>query len=209
MTNTQPTSDWFPADDEPTNSSSALENQQRGPLSVNHGSEYWTEPSHEEQKRAQGWVGDVPAASWFRRVGACAIDYALPFVAVPFVLVNVFQMSTTSSVLICFIVALVNTGFYRNSYGQSLGKQIFGIQVVRAVTYEGGGQALVAPSAARNLYRAVLHLLDALPLNIGFLWPLVDRYNRTWADAFGHIVHIRPRQIEQLPSAPPSSIDLI
>ena len=58
--------------------------------------------------------------------------------------------------------------------GWSLGRALFGIRVTRR---DGGEVGLW-----RLLARDLAHLLDTLPLFIGWLWPLWDRRRRTFAD---------------------------
>lgn len=60
--------------------------------------------------------------------------------------------------------------------GQSYGKHLMRVAVVRASTGEPG------IGVARSLARQVAKLLSAAPLGIGFLWMLVDPERRTWHD---------------------------
>lgn len=68
--------------------------------------------------------------------------------------------------------------------GQTPGKKIVGIRLLR----EFDGAAL---GFGRAFGRRWLHLLDAFPCALGFLWPLWDDKNQTWADKMVHTVVIR------------------
>lgn len=59
--------------------------------------------------------------------------------------------------------------------GYSLGRRVFGIAVVA-----GGAGRAVGPW--RLLLRDLAHLLDTVPLLLGWLWPLLDSRGRTFAD---------------------------
>jgi uncharacterized RDD family membrane protein YckC len=59
--------------------------------------------------------------------------------------------------------------------GQTLGKSWLRVRVVRG----DDGSLLGAPMTAM---RAVAHIVDAIPLFLGFLWPLWDRRGQTFAD---------------------------
>lgn len=58
--------------------------------------------------------------------------------------------------------------------GWTLGRSVFGIAVV-----DRDGRR---PDSWRLLLREVAHLLDTLPLFLGWLWPLIDGRGRTFAD---------------------------
>jgi len=58
--------------------------------------------------------------------------------------------------------------------GWSLGRSLFGIRVVHADGRQPGPWLLLGRDAA--------HLLDTVPLLLGWLWPLIDARRRTFAD---------------------------
>lgn len=68
--------------------------------------------------------------------------------------------------------------------GQSPGKRRLGIRLERADTGTpiGFGQAIV---------RRLVHILDALPCYLGFLWPLWDERRQTFADKVTATVVVR------------------
>jgi uncharacterized RDD family membrane protein YckC len=78
-------------------------------------------------------------------------------------------------VLVIAVSAVWNTVFRQGATGQSLGKRAARIRLVG----ESSGQPI---GAGRTLVRQVAHLLDALPLHVGYLWPLWDERRQTFAD---------------------------
>ena len=65
--------------------------------------------------------------------------------------------------------------------GQSIGKKQAGIRLLR----ESDGQVI---GGGLGIGRYFLHILDALPCYIGFLWPLWDAKKQTFADKILHTV---------------------
>lgn len=125
----------------------------------------------------------VGRASFGRRAGAHLIDTGVPVLGLlviaralaryhyslaPFVLAAL-------GVLVVLAFAMWNTLFRQGATGQSLGKRATGIRLVgeRSAQPIGFGRAVV---------RQVAHLLDALPLHLGYLWPLWDERRQTFAD---------------------------
>jgi uncharacterized RDD family membrane protein YckC len=125
------------------------------------------------QPMSSGWQGP-PLASWGLRVQSSFIDYfALALLAT---LVR-FTISSTLGTLIS--LAAIVWGLY-NAYqsgetGQSYGKKIAGTRLLR----EQDGQVLGGGLA---IGRYFLHILDAIPCYLGFLWPLWDGKKQTFAD---------------------------
>jgi Mce-associated membrane protein len=127
-----------------------------------------------------------PHASWGRRCGAIALDY-LPGLAAfaTLVLVGitapvrgwVWWTIWVAAGLVVF-ATLANRIVLPTVKGFSLGRAVAGIRVVRA---EGG-----EPGVVRLLLRELAHLLDTAAVFIGWLWPLWDKNNRTFADLLTH-----------------------
>ena len=128
-----------------------------------------------------------PLAGWGARVGSLALD-VMPLVAVLatmallawatpvfgwqwWIFVAVASAATASTV--------VNRTVLPARTGWTLGRAVRGIRVVRADQAGGVGQR---PGTGRLLVRDVAHLLDTPAMLIGWLWPLWDRRNRTFAD---------------------------
>jgi len=128
-------------------------------------------------------------ASWGARVGASIID-AIPNIVVFILMAVAFGTSDTSGgsasfqlsgagAAIYYLFAIgwliYNLLYLQGSTGQSIGKRVLGIAVYKAGTSEPLGAGL-------TFVRQIVHVVDAAPCLIGFLWPLWDSENRTFAD---------------------------
>ena len=123
-----------------------------------------------------------PVASWPSRAGAFALDvlFGVGVVAVLFLVALtsplygwLWWLSIVVGGLVFLLIAL-NRLLVPAITGWSLGRALFGIAVVR----RGGGR----PGPWLLLARDGAHLLDTAALFIGWLWPLWDSRNRTFAD---------------------------
>ena len=123
-----------------------------------------------------------PVASWLSRAGAFALDvlFGVGVVAVLFLVALtaplygwLWWLSLVVGGLVFLLIAL-NRLLVPAITGWSLGRALFGIAVVR----RGGGR----PGPWLLLARDGAHLLDTAALFIGWLWPLWDSRNRTFAD---------------------------
>ncbi len=73
------------------------------------------------------------------------------------------------------LVVLVVYGYMTGSTGQTPGRRIVGVKVLKIAD----GQVL---GAGLGIARQFCHILDALPILLGFFWPLWDKKNQTFAD---------------------------
>ncbi|MGH3487006.1 MAG: RDD family protein, partial [Actinopolymorphaceae bacterium] len=96
-----------------------------------------------------------------------------------------------SGQILPLILSLVSLGLgiwniciRQGSTGQSVGKQVLGLKLVR----ESDGQPIGAGMA---FVRAICHVLDALACYVGFLWPLWDQKRQTFADKIMSTLVIR------------------
>ena len=123
-----------------------------------------------------------PLASWGARAGALCLDVLLgvgvlavlaPLVwaATPFTPLWWVYMGVAAAVV---LLVLANRWLLPTTTGWTLGRALFGIRVVRR---DGVGAGFV-----RLLARDIAHLLDTCALFLGWLWPLWDSRNRTFAD---------------------------
>ena len=82
------------------------------------------------------------------------------------------------------LALVVLLGVITGIKGQTPGRQLMKISVVKEVdgTFLGAGAGVA---------RVFLHILDALPLLLGFLWPIWDKKNQTFADKIMKSVVIR------------------
>lgn len=145
---------------------------------------------------------------WRKRVLAFQIDQA--FVA-PFVLVGLVLLfkGTNHHVNVWYLFAAISSltygmmvGFYNRCVmmgltGQSWGKKFVGIRLVSEATEQpiGVGNAIV---------REMAHVIDLIPLGLGYLLPIADRKRQTGADKItGAVVvdtarNITSRQLDDI-----------
>lgn len=141
---------------------------------------------------------NVQLASWGARVGATLIDGLIMTPLFIIGLVVLFSTVTPATydadgnlvtlggptgtgvavLLLCYLLAFVFNlwQLYRQgTTGQTIGKKTVGIRVLKQSTMQptGFGGAFV---------RSLAHIIDALPCYVGFLAPLWDSNNRTFAD---------------------------
>lgn len=120
-------------------------------------------------------------AGWWARAGAFGIDVLLGAAVVSALLLVGWSSQSgwlrwgclVPAAVVVIAVAL-NRVVLPAITGWSLGRAVFGIAVV-----DRDGSPMVP---WRLLLRDAAHLLDTLPLFLGWLWPLVDRCGRTFAD---------------------------
>ncbi|GAB0106280.1 hypothetical protein JMUB6875_52640 [Nocardia sp. JMUB6875] len=145
-----------------------------------------------------------PYASWILRVGGYLIDalivgvpaaifYGIGFAVGSKDMDCVTDSTDTSYSTSCsgglsaggFVLILIGAaialfgGLYllymQGKTGQTPGKKIVGIKVVR----EADGQPL---GFGMTIVRQLCHIVDSLPCDIGWLWPLWDAKRQTFAD---------------------------
>ena len=123
-----------------------------------------------------------PLASWPGRVGAFAVDVLLGTAVIATLALVALTTPQrgwlwwvfTAAAALTLVAMLVNRWLLPTITGFSLGRALLGI----AVRKPDGSPVGVS----RLLARDVAHLLDTAALFIGWLWPLWDRRNRTFAD---------------------------
>ena len=119
------------------------------------------------------WAGP-PLASWGERAVSYLIDYLGPALVAGFI-----QFSVSYSLGTLLWLAALAWGLY-NAYlggqtGQSTGKKQAGLRLLR----EQDGQVI---GGGLGIGRFFLHIVDAIPCYVGFLWPLWDAKKQTFAD---------------------------
>src|SRR5687768_9422034 len=144
-----------------------------------------------------------PLASWGDRVVATLIDAAAVlagYIVVWLLALIIGIVSDALGTLVLVLGYLVLSvysfylGYLEGETGQSPGKAITGLKVVRATDGQliGGGMGIV---------RKLAHILDGICL-IGYLFPLFDPMKQTFADKIMTTVVLRDQQKR------PFSIDL-
>jgi Mce-associated membrane protein len=136
-------------------------------------------------------------ASWLARAGAFAIDMLMPLGVVA--AIALVALSTARgdwlwwvAVSACGVVILligVNRLLLPAITGWSLGRALFGIRVVKRDGSTAGPWRL--------LVREIAHVLDTAALLVGWLWPLWDSRNRTFADL---LARTEVRRLEERPA---------
>lgn len=129
------------------------------------------------------WIGP-PLASWSRRVGATLVD-VLVLLALGLVGGIVAGIASVGSQSLgILLIVLTYAGVFAFSAwqlvvqgrtGQTIGKKAVGIRLVRLRDGQPVGPGL-------SIGRYFVHLLDAYSLLLGYLWPLWDKKNQTFAD---------------------------
>lgn len=123
-----------------------------------------------------------PLASWPARAGAFAVDVPLGTAVIATMALLALTAPHqgwlwwvfTGTAALTVLLMAVNRLLLPTITGWSLGRALFGI----AVRKRDGSPAGLLRLAVRDL----AHLLDTAALFVGWLWPLWDRRNRTFAD---------------------------
>ena len=122
-------------------------------------------------------------ATYGQRVGGFLIDVGIPGGLLAVVLIAALATRDDLVIGVVYSAAAVvgpafliwNCGYRQGRSGQSLGKSALGMRLVGADSGEPVG-------VARAVARQVAHLLDGLPLGLGYLWPVWDEQRQTFAD---------------------------
>jgi uncharacterized RDD family membrane protein YckC len=122
-------------------------------------------------------------AAYGQRVASYLIDVGIPAGVLVIVLmaalgsdgVGVQSAAYVLAALLALAFVVWNSGYRQGRTGQSIGKRALGVRLVTLATGQPVG---FGPSLGRQL----AHVLDGLPLFLGFLWPLWDEHRQTFAD---------------------------
>lgn len=155
-----------------------------------------------------GYAGAPSYAHWGKRVGAYLVDQALlliayipAFIAIGIVIQGASEATTTInrttgvpettsatpeqqglilglmvlSGVLFLAIFIWNICLKQGRTGYSVGKGLMGIRLIKEETGQpiGAGMAFV---------RQLAHIVDGIPCNIGYLWPLWDAKRQTFAD---------------------------
>jgi uncharacterized RDD family membrane protein YckC len=132
------------------------------------------------QPQAAGYgYGGPPApayASWIKRVGAALINGIIAAVigSILNAVTGVDPGEVGIGSLVSTLIGLF-FGYQDGATGQSLGKKLLNIRVVR----ERDGQVI---GGGMGIVRQIAHIIDGIPCLIGYLWPLWDKKKQTFAD---------------------------
>jgi uncharacterized RDD family membrane protein YckC len=121
-------------------------------------------------------------ASWLIRVAGYLLDWVI-FV-VPAIIVVVIglaighgfgQALAALAYIAAFGFSIWNIVFRQGKTGQTIGKQIVGIRLIREIDGQPVGPGM-------SFVRQLTHVLDSLACYLGWLWPLWDAKNQTFSD---------------------------
>lgn len=115
-------------------------------------------------------TGRPPLASW----GVRALGYVIDAI-IAIVVQRVVGLVSGGLADVVGLLIWIGFGYLTGTTGQTPGRKAMGIRVLR----ESDGQVL---GAGAGIGRAFLHILDALPILLGYFWPIWDRKNQTFAD---------------------------
>lgn len=144
--------------------------------------------------RQAGWSGGR-LASWPLRVAATLIDQVVTslIVVAPIpvgalleyaLLYNGALRASTVLGALLGVLFVVRNLLTQGRTGQTLGKRRIGIKLVRE-------QDGAVPGRPRSILRQLAHVLDTLPLLVGWIWPLWDEKHQTFADKVCRTVVVR------------------
>ncbi|MEV0218537.1 RDD family protein [Streptomyces sp. NPDC050704] len=125
-------------------------------------------------------------AAWGPRVCAKLVDTLV--VAVPsFLCYFLGELFLDAGAWISTVVSMIGwlwVIYEMGTTGQSVGKRRMDIRLVGELTGRpvGFGRAVVYE---------VAQILDALPLGVGYLWPLIDKKRQTFSDKMLHTLAVR------------------
>jgi uncharacterized RDD family membrane protein YckC len=131
-------------------------------------------------------------AHWGLRVGAVVIDnfvlagvvLGMGIVSIPFTAGTGEGDGASAGASVAAVGLMVlaglgvwiwNRGVKQGTTGRSIGKKALGIRLISEVTGQPAGTGTA-------LARDLAHIVDRLPLNLGFLWPLWDEKKQTFSD---------------------------
>lgn len=129
-------------------------------------------PAYESSAGFGPASGRPELASWGLRLGGYLIDVVILGVVTALISVALGQELGSLAQIVLYYGLF---GYLTGTTGQTPGRKVVGISVLR----EQDGQHL---GAGMGIVRNICHILDALPLLLGFFWPLWDSKNQTFAD---------------------------
>jgi uncharacterized RDD family membrane protein YckC len=114
-------------------------------------------------------------AEWPTRVGAYLIDAIGPIIVVVIAFATRSAAVIVLAYLAVFVFGIWNYVFKQGTTGQTIGKGVLGIYLVR----ESDGQ-FIGPGL--SFVRGLAHFVDSIACYVGWLWPLWDAKKQTFAD---------------------------
>jgi len=154
------------------------------------------------------WDTGVELSTWWARVGALLLDFVISYgvigiISIPFFVINTSVTNGIGAALLIggwFFASI----FYDSVFmarqgehnGQTLGKQIVGIRVIRddGEAYNFGAAFVRQFLVIRLLFGVVGGIFFGLAQLLDYLWPLWDETNRCLHDMIvnSHVVRAEP-----------------
>lgn len=94
------------------------------------------------------------------------------------------QVVNTSNTLQTILSLAYFTYFHATGAGQSIGNKVCGIRVLDA---DNGGPI----PYSRSFIRALMSIVSAIPLGLGYFWMLWDKRKQTWHDKVGNTLVVK------------------
>jgi uncharacterized RDD family membrane protein YckC len=118
---------------------------------------------------AGAWAGP-PLASWGTRAAAYFIDFVIIVVAE--LVIGFISRPLGTLVGLGILIYFL---YMQGTTGATVGKGVMKIKVLR----EADGQVI---GFGMSVVRYLVHIVDAIPCLVGYLWPLWDAKKQTFAD---------------------------
>jgi uncharacterized RDD family membrane protein YckC len=159
------------------------------------------EEPEEKAEKTPSWDRALRGGFWLRAMAFVTDQVILLFLVAIFVILGFLTLTMGASggreipllrqVRIVFpmivplglVLNLAYFAFFHGTWGQTIGKMIFGLRVVRP-----DGQPL---SYSRGLARTLCYFLSAIPFFLGFLWIGFSSGKRSWHDALTGTIVVR------------------
>ena len=121
-----------------------------------------------------GAAAALPYADWPKRAYSFLIDYFGAYIVAVFIYAAI-NKALGSLVMLAAIAWGIYNAYLAGQTGQSYGKKMAGTRLILEATG-------APPGGGLGVGRYFVHILDALPCYLGFLWPLWDSKRQTFAD---------------------------
>lgn len=166
-----------------------------------------TDPADQRQggqaiKYRRGRLGQYRLTSAPQRWLGFALDFTIAITLPAALLYLLFwPFGGPPAELVLTLIAVLygfNSILLQGATGQSVGKAVLGMKLVRPVIEEDGRRWLALPGVGRCLRRETAHLIDwiGFPFAIGAFRPLWHPKRQTFADSMCHTAVIAEQDIE-------------
>ncbi len=159
------------------------------------------EEPDEEEEETSAWDRALRGGFWLRSMAFATDQVILLFLLAIFVVLGFISLAMGASggraipllrqarivlpviLPLALVLNLAYFTFFHGTWGQTVGKMIFGLRVVRP-----DGQPV---TYSRALVRALGYFLSSIPFFLGFLWVGFTSSTRSWHDALADTIVVR------------------